>query len=277
MRNALAIARKELSIYFTTPWAYVVFTAMIVISSFFFIGLLRVQAGPGDGARLRLGPHARRVRRYRNLTDGVVVQLWGVVLIITLFVAPFLSMRLFAEEKRQQDLRAADDRAGAAHGDRPGQVPGRAGGDHRHPGAHHRLPDHPGASSAPRESGQRAGVVHGRPGLRRAAARGAPPAWPSGMFISSLTESQMLAALRHLRGAPAVDAAQERWRRPPRSPAAPSPSTCPSTRSSRALMQRRAGSQGDRLLPLGHLLLACCSPTARWKRSAGPEARVGNA
>ena len=29
MRNALAIARKELGIYFSTPWAYVVFTAML--------------------------------------------------------------------------------------------------------------------------------------------------------------------------------------------------------------------------------------------------------
>jgi ABC-2 type transport system permease protein len=39
---------------------------------------------------------------YKNLTDGVAVQMWGVVLIITLFVAPFLSMRLFAEEKRHK-------------------------------------------------------------------------------------------------------------------------------------------------------------------------------
>jgi len=41
MRTALAIARKELSIYFTTPWAYAVFTAMVAISSFFFMGLLQ--------------------------------------------------------------------------------------------------------------------------------------------------------------------------------------------------------------------------------------------
>ena len=39
---------------------------------------------------------------FKNLTDGVVVQLWGVVRIVTLFVAPFLAMRLFAEEKRQK-------------------------------------------------------------------------------------------------------------------------------------------------------------------------------
>ncbi len=30
------------------------------------------------------------------------MQLWGVLLIVTLFVAPFLSMRLFAEEKRNK-------------------------------------------------------------------------------------------------------------------------------------------------------------------------------
>jgi ABC-2 type transport system permease protein len=39
---------------------------------------------------------------FRNLTDGVVVNLWSTVLVITLFVAPFLSMRLFAEERRQK-------------------------------------------------------------------------------------------------------------------------------------------------------------------------------
>ena len=54
MRNALAIARKELCIYFTTPWAYVVFTAMLGISSFFFVSLLatsrRCRGSPGSTA-----------------------------------------------------------------------------------------------------------------------------------------------------------------------------------------------------------------------------------
>jgi ABC-2 type transport system permease protein len=39
---------------------------------------------------------------FRNLTDGVMVPFWSTVMIITLFVAPFLSMRLFAEEKRNK-------------------------------------------------------------------------------------------------------------------------------------------------------------------------------
>ena len=103
MRTALAIARKELSIYFTTPWAYAVFTAMVALSSFFFMGLLQsfqqVQEMAQEHGWNRLPPDAAV---YRNLTDGVVAQLWGVVLIVTLFVAPFLSMRLFAEERRNK-------------------------------------------------------------------------------------------------------------------------------------------------------------------------------
>ncbi|MDY7229805.1 ABC transporter permease [Hyalangium rubrum] len=103
MRTALAIARKELSIYFTTPWAYAVFTAIVAITSFFFMGLLQSFQQAQEWAQSvgwnQLPPE---LSAYRNLTDGVVVQLWGSILIITLFVAPFLSMRLFAEEKRNK-------------------------------------------------------------------------------------------------------------------------------------------------------------------------------
>lgn len=105
MRTALAIARKELSIYLTTPWAWVVFTAMIGIASFFFVAMLQQFQIVQEQARIytwaRLPPD---FAAYKNLTDGVIVQLWGVVLIITLFVAPFLSMRLFAEEKRNKTM-----------------------------------------------------------------------------------------------------------------------------------------------------------------------------
>src|SRR5687768_6899029 len=103
MRNALAIARKELTIYFTTPWAYLVFTAMLFITSFFFItllqGLKQVQEMARQAGWNRL---PQEMHNFKNLTDGVVIQLWSVIQIVTLFVAPCLSMRLFAEEKRQK-------------------------------------------------------------------------------------------------------------------------------------------------------------------------------
>lgn len=100
MRNALTIARKELGIYFTTPWAYVVFTAMSLISSFFFVAVLSSFRQAQELARAYGWEQVPSV--YKNLTDGVVVQLFGVLMMVTLFVAPFLSMRLFAEEKRQK-------------------------------------------------------------------------------------------------------------------------------------------------------------------------------
>ena len=103
MRNALTIARKELLVYFTTPRAWMVFTGMAVLSSVFFIGFLTSFQQVHEMARAftwaRMPPE---YASYKNLTDGVVVQLWGFVMIITLFLAPFLSMRLFAEEKRHK-------------------------------------------------------------------------------------------------------------------------------------------------------------------------------
>lgn len=103
MRTIFAIARKELGIYFTTPWAWVVLAAMMGVASFFFVAMLaqfqRVHELAQQFGWQALGPGAAA---YRNLTDGVVTQLWGVVMLITLFVAPFLSMRLFAEERRQK-------------------------------------------------------------------------------------------------------------------------------------------------------------------------------
>jgi len=103
MRNALAIARKELGIYFSTPWAYVIFTGMVGISAFFFLGDLLAFVDVQAKARMygwnRL---PQEWSAYRNLTDGVVIQLWGVIAVIAIFAAPFLSMRLFAEEKRNR-------------------------------------------------------------------------------------------------------------------------------------------------------------------------------
>ena len=105
MRTIFAITKKELTSYLTTPVAWVVFTGMAFLSSIFFIALLvsfkqvqdAVRDTPGGWGQL---PPDYQV--FRNLTDGVVVNLWGAMLVLTLFVSPFLSMRLFAEERRNK-------------------------------------------------------------------------------------------------------------------------------------------------------------------------------
>lgn len=105
MRTIIALVKKELTSYLTTPWAWVVFTAMAFLSAVFFAALLanfeqvQTAARSAPNGWSSLPPD---YQAFRNLTDGVVINLWNTVLVITLFVAPFLSMRLFAEEKRNK-------------------------------------------------------------------------------------------------------------------------------------------------------------------------------
>jgi len=94
MRNIFTIARKELSIYFTTPWGWVGGAAMAFISSFFFMFFLNSFKEVQDKARIKgwanMDPELSQMR---NLTDGVIVNLFGFLLFITLFIAPYLAMR----------------------------------------------------------------------------------------------------------------------------------------------------------------------------------------
>jgi ABC-2 type transport system permease protein len=105
MRTIIAITKKELTAYLTTLWAWVVFATMSFLSAFFFVFYLVNFADAHAKVRASTGGWASAPPDYqvfRNLTDGVIVNLWGMVLVITLFVAPFLSMRLFAEERRNK-------------------------------------------------------------------------------------------------------------------------------------------------------------------------------
>ena len=72
MRNIIAIAKKEMTVYLTTPWAWIVFTFVSFVSSFFFIGLLVQFKQAHEDIRLQGGwdqvsPDAQFLR---NLTDG---------------------------------------------------------------------------------------------------------------------------------------------------------------------------------------------------------------
>jgi ABC-2 type transport system permease protein len=97
MRSALAIAKKELNVYFTTPIAYVAFMVMAFFAAQFFTGSL-------DAYRtfvMRMSPYeGQQVLERLNLTDVVVTRLFASVGVFIVISAPFLSMRLVAEEKR---------------------------------------------------------------------------------------------------------------------------------------------------------------------------------
>jgi ABC-2 type transport system permease protein len=108
MRSALVIARRELASYFSTPWAYVVFTALFTLSAFFFVSLLQTFIKVQDMAReagwAQLVAVQPELGTYRNFTDGIIIPLWASVAVVLIFVVPFVTMRLFAEDRRQNVL-----------------------------------------------------------------------------------------------------------------------------------------------------------------------------
>jgi ABC-2 type transport system permease protein len=89
------IYKKELRLYFTSPVAYVVLTIFLFIAGYFFYNIfafftrasMQTAMNPGMGRDL-------------NVTDSVLRPLFSNVSVILLFLLPLLTMRLFAEERR---------------------------------------------------------------------------------------------------------------------------------------------------------------------------------
>src|SRR5207302_6208867 len=103
MNNAIAIAKKELNIYFATPIAYVMFTLFVVIGSYFFLRLL----GAYEQASLmymRFSQQNPEMMNRLNFQDAIFRNLFGNLGVILIFIVPFLTMRLIAEEKRQKTI-----------------------------------------------------------------------------------------------------------------------------------------------------------------------------
>ena len=77
MRNAIAIARRELGAYFASPIAYVVTAAMLALFGYFFYLTLVLS----------------KQASLRPLFGGYII-------IVLIFIMPLLTMRLLAEEQR---------------------------------------------------------------------------------------------------------------------------------------------------------------------------------
>ena len=95
MSNVLAIAQKELKSYFASPIAYIVIGFSAILFGWFFVNLLyffdrtSMQAGMGMGG-------AEAV----NVNEMLISPLFLNVSVILLFTLPMLTMRTYSEEKR---------------------------------------------------------------------------------------------------------------------------------------------------------------------------------
>ena len=102
INNVLAIFRKELQSYFASPLAYIVAAVFWLISGFFFVSILLGPQGiiQQVAAREQLGlptPPVDVAYEFLNFFFGVMGSL-------VLFILPILSMGLYAEERKRGTL-----------------------------------------------------------------------------------------------------------------------------------------------------------------------------
>jgi ABC-2 type transport system permease protein len=95
MKNVLIICGKEIKSYFSSPIAYLLMTIFAVIFGYFFFSATAyfVQAS----MQMQMQGQSSPV----NVNDFVIGPLLGNASVVGLFLIPMISMRLFAEEKKQ--------------------------------------------------------------------------------------------------------------------------------------------------------------------------------
>lgn len=98
MKNAFAIAARELRAYFVSPIAYVVMTGFLLLGGWFFYNLLaRFSYMLQIYSTIQRSPEALE---QLNLNEYVISPLLHNLSIILVLLVPVITMRTFAEEKR---------------------------------------------------------------------------------------------------------------------------------------------------------------------------------
>lgn len=96
--GALTIAKKDFRSYFTSPVAYIMMAVFSFIMGWMFFSILNAyitNAMRFEQMRYGKGP---------NLMDHMIRPLFGNMNVVLLFLIPFITMRLFAEEKKNNTI-----------------------------------------------------------------------------------------------------------------------------------------------------------------------------
>ena len=98
MRNIWTIMRKEMSSYFRSPIAYIVLTVFAVIFGYFFVSILSIFVRQSMMSAQYAEMYGQQM--HMNVNEMVIRPLLMNVSVISLFLVPMITMRLFPEEKR---------------------------------------------------------------------------------------------------------------------------------------------------------------------------------
>lgn len=102
MRALTAIALRELRAQIVSPVAWIVGTAYVFLAGYFFFGLVNSFAASMRSAAIYAQVYQNPSLLERiNLNDLVVTGLFRNLLVLFLFILPVLTMRSFAEERKQ--------------------------------------------------------------------------------------------------------------------------------------------------------------------------------
>jgi ABC-2 type transport system permease protein len=94
MTNIWTIARRDFRAYFTSPIAYILIAGFLMIMGFFFFFTLNHYISASMQFRFGGGG------KVPSLNEGVLRYVFGNMNVVLLFVIPFITMRLLAEEKK---------------------------------------------------------------------------------------------------------------------------------------------------------------------------------
>ena len=98
MNSTLLIARKDLRSYFTSPIAYIIAAIFLLLVGWMFVNLFSYfLMSSGQFSALNMGQKP-------TLSEHVLRPLFGNMNVVLLFVAPFITMRLLAEERRDHTI-----------------------------------------------------------------------------------------------------------------------------------------------------------------------------
>lgn len=94
MKNIWTIAIKDFRSYFTSPIAYIVIAGFLTIMGWmFFFNLSHFNS-------MNLQYRSFSMGKAVSISEGIIRPLYGNMNVILLFLTPFITMRLFAEEKK---------------------------------------------------------------------------------------------------------------------------------------------------------------------------------
>ncbi len=98
MKNVWTVARRDYRAYFASPIAYIVIAGFLLIMGWmFFFNLNHFNSENMQYQQMGMG-------KQPTLTGGLIRPLYGNMNVILLFMTPFITMRLLAEERKNQTL-----------------------------------------------------------------------------------------------------------------------------------------------------------------------------